>query len=227
VRWINPVGDWRPGLGTLEVYTKTPIQDVFKTGRLTVRIPKRWSSEETKEWAAGKYWFQGFPWLPAPRADSALLWTFLGLDDWAGKRVLDFGCHHGYHAFRAAWRGATVLGVDSDPEVVERARIINDHIECADVDFELTTGPFPPEGHWDVVLCLSVLHQIDPTYQDLPVWVELLRTLAPVVWLELINPPLQGKMTPEQVDDIVGQKPVLHYKHRVRCTRSLYRLEGK
>jgi ubiquinone/menaquinone biosynthesis C-methylase UbiE len=40
----------------------------------------------------------------------------------AGKRLLDLGCGNGYLARRFAQAGATVVGVDSAPEIIRRAR---------------------------------------------------------------------------------------------------------
>lgn len=226
VRWRNESGHWRPNRNLVEIYTKRPVPDSFREQGILVTALRRWTGEERSRWAAPLYWWQGYPWLKAPRSESMMLWErAMGRDDWTRKSVLDYGCHTGLHAIEAARRGAVVVGVDRDREKVERAQAINDHIEMQDAMFHVEQHE--PEGRWDVVLHLSVLHQYDPSYRQLPDLLSWLRRSCDVAWLELINPPLRGGMSAEEVDRIVGVEPVLRYQHKVRRWRSLYRIAGQ
>jgi SAM-dependent methyltransferase len=71
----------------------------------------------------------------------------------AGERVLDVGCGSGNAALAAARRFCRVVGVDGDPELLERARRRAD-AEGLEVTFvEAGAGDLPfPDGAFDVVL---------------------------------------------------------------------------
>jgi SAM-dependent methyltransferase len=82
-------------------------------------------------------------------------------EDMTGKSVLDIGCSHGFFCFEAARRGATrVLGLDVEPEVVRKNRLLADclglNVEFGVIDIERQrlTEKF------DYVLCLNVLHHL-------------------------------------------------------------------
>lgn len=84
--------------------------------------------------------------------------------DLEGKSVLDLGCKHGYFCFEAKRRGAgRVVGVDVDPDSVEKARLLADCLGL-DVSFEgldIEEDPLPEP--FDYVLCLNLLHHLrDP-----------------------------------------------------------------
>lgn len=226
IRWRRHDDEdrWRPATSRLELYTKTPLPDCFRSGRLKITIPERWDECRAHEWSKGQYWFQAFPWSEKQRVDTAILAEQFKTEDWEGKRVLDFGCNTGFWAFEVAKAGAAhVVGIDRAPEIIERAEFIRDHIEQENVYFE--TGENLPElDRFDVCICLSVIHQFDEEYKTLAAWVDRLKKIADVVWLELINPPLRGRMREAEVDAIVGGVRRLHYKHQIRRTRSLYRI---
>jgi SAM-dependent methyltransferase len=218
----------------LELCSKRPLPDSCRKGPLEVRFVDRWPVERAQAWAFSidwrHRWFQGFDWLPPDlrRSDSSLLWRFMGERDFAGKTVLDFGCNDGYHAQQAARRGAQVLGVDINEKTLKVARTVNDHVLGRDVRF--LPGETPPEGLWDLTFSLSVWHQPDPTYDRLEEHLQDMRRRArEVVFVELINPPLEGSLSQDQVDLIVarqGGRKLYHYRHQVRRTRTLYELPG-
>lgn len=78
--------------------------------------------------------------------------------DVAGQRVLDVGCGDGALACTLARRGADVVGVDPDPEMVEaanrRAVALANHAEFAEGHVERL--PFPDDS-FDVVVAVTVL----------------------------------------------------------------------
>ena len=83
----------------------------------------------------------------------------------AGQRILDIGCGTGTLAIELKRRqpGATVTGLDADPEMIEQARAKS---ERAGKDLELTQGfstalPYPDES-FDLVLSTLFFHHLDP-----------------------------------------------------------------
>jgi SAM-dependent methyltransferase len=51
-----------------------------------------------------------------------------------GRRVLDAGCGTGRVAIELAARGLDVVGVDNDPDMIERARVKSDTVEWIEAD---------------------------------------------------------------------------------------------
>lgn len=83
----------------------------------------------------------------------------------SGNRVLDLGCGTGTLAIDAKRTepGATLVGLDADPEMLARARR---KAERAGVEVELTEGfsnalPYP-DGSFDRVLSTLFFHHLDP-----------------------------------------------------------------
>jgi len=185
----------------------------------------RWTDEQIAQWARGKYWFQSFPWCPVQRADSAFVWNTLAPHvAWPGKTALDIGCNYGYHCFAAAKAGAVATGFDTDPRSIEMATTIRDHIELQDVRFVTIR----PEETFDVVLYLSVQHQFDPDYSRLEESVGALRHQArETVFVELIVPPLEGRRTQRDIEAALQGEMLAIYRHRVRGTRAIYKVNGK
>jgi 2-polyprenyl-3-methyl-5-hydroxy-6-metoxy-1,4-benzoquinol methylase len=208
----------------LEVYTKTLLPASFKNGELTVTFFFKWTQEFISSWQDGKYWFQGFQWLPVKRSQSDMIWGYLDKEDFRNKTVLDYGCHHGYYSFKASRLGAVVTAIDKGQKAIERAVEINHHIEQQDIRF--LVGDKLMDERFDFIFELSVYHQIDPTYWNLAQHLEDLKLRCKVLYLELINPPLKGPLIQDQVDGLVGGHKLVHYKHRVRRYRTLYRLLG-
>jgi SAM-dependent methyltransferase len=78
----------------------------------------------------------------------------LQLPSLQGKRFLDLGCNTGHYCKLAQAGGATrVVGVDSDPQVIRKAREESPSIEYRDTGWD----DFPP-GEFDVVIFLSAIH---------------------------------------------------------------------
>jgi len=200
-----------------EVISKKLIPDNFKNGEIQFEILERWSDEEIKAWAEDKYWFQSFPWSPQV-ADSRLVWDAINHVDWSGKTVLDIGCHYGFHSFRASELGAICRGVDTNPETIKTARTINDHIEMRNVEFAAED-----DGRTaDYIFYLSVHHQFDPDYSTLKKTVAAYKKRCGTLFVELIRPPLFG--AGKNVDELVGGKKLLTYKHKVRGERAIYEI---
>jgi 2-polyprenyl-3-methyl-5-hydroxy-6-metoxy-1,4-benzoquinol methylase len=209
-----------------ELYFKKIIDDKFKADDVELTIYDKWSQEKIDEWQKGKYWFQTFDWaLPETvRSDSNLIWNHMRHENYANKTVLDVGSNYGFYSFQASKLGAIVTGTEikqSDIDMAEQIR----HIEMTDCKF--TINDSIPDQKYDFIFHLSVWHWPDPTYKDLPKLIEELKQKGKIIYLELINPPLiRTGLTIEDVDNIVGGEKLIHYKHKVRKTRTLYRLRG-
>ena len=145
-------------------------------------------------------------------------------EDYEKKSVLDFGTHYGFFAFQASKKGAIVEAIDIDPDIINMANTINEHIEQQDILFRL--GNALPEKEYDFIFELSVYHSIDRTYQKLPQHLEELKKRCRVLFLELVNPPFKGHFSQEEVDGMVGGEKLLHYRHKVRRMRTLYKVKG-
>ena len=206
----------------LELMSRERIPDEFKTGELTLRVYGKWSEDEIKEWIPTQYWFQTFPWSPK-KADSSYVWNQIqNRVEWHGKRVLDIGGHTGFFSFNAANEGAIVTLFEPDEEPLKRAQTIGRHIECADITYALRD----PMDNYDTIMYLSVHHQPDPKYDQLKGKLVELKSRCKDLLLELIVPPLEGDMTAEQIDEIVGVAPLAEYKHKVRKIRRIYHVKG-
>ncbi|MCX4881702.1 trans-aconitate 2-methyltransferase [Streptomyces sp. NBC_00847] len=75
-------------------------------------------------------------------------------------RAMDVGCGTGDLARLLAGRANRVCGVDSDPEIVARARELTGD-QYAHVTFSVADAPggLPP-GPYDVITCVAVLHHL-------------------------------------------------------------------
>lgn len=106
--------------------------------------------------------------------------------DVAGKRLLEFGCGAGAMCFAFADRGARVLGVDVDAQVIDIARRwgASRGSVCEFVHIDHTL-PFP-DGSFDVIYSSSTFEHVAWPEQALR---ELDRVLAPdgVVYLAFPN----------------------------------------
>ena len=96
--------------------------------------------------------------------------------DCAGKRVLEYGCGPGSHAFDLARRGAKVTGIDISPVAIDIARREAEadglEITFEVMDAERTTFA---DGSFDLIVGTGILHHLDldRTYA------EIARLLAP------------------------------------------------
>jgi SAM-dependent methyltransferase len=215
---------------TLEVLTKTPLPDNMKEGNIEVELPKKWSHFDVQSWARDKYWFQGFDFAPVQRADSKSLWLTIDTINWSGLSVLDYGCHYGYMSFEASRKGAIVWGIDNNSKSLNMARTIRDHVIQQDVKFSKQNS-FVHKS-FDVVIYLSVHHQVDKNYIRLEQAIGTLKNTArKFVFLELILPPMFPKdrsMSEQDIDNLVASQggfPLRRYKHNVRGERKVYMIE--
>jgi malonyl-CoA O-methyltransferase len=80
----------------------------------------------------------------------------------AGLRVLDVGCGTGRHAVRLAAQGASVIGLDPTPEMLDRARA---KARTLGADVDLRAGGLESLeeslGEFDLVLCCLVLSHVE------------------------------------------------------------------
>jgi len=217
-------------INTLEVLTKRMLPDSMKEGEIIVELPRKWSHYDIEDWVRDKYWFQGFDFAPVKRADSKSLWCTIDAIDWAGLDVLDYGCHYGYMSFEASKKGACVLGIDNNKDSLSMAETIRDHIVHQDVTF--MNRKLLGKKSFDVVLYLSVHHQIDPNYKRLSQAIKEFKDVArKYIFLELIVPPMFPKdrgMTEQDIDFMIaslGGFALRKYKHNVRGQRKVYMIE--
>lgn len=228
--WAIKWGGSRLPSGYLEMISKCRFPDALRRWPIHVEILAPLPREKIMRWAAGIDFFQGFDWLPAGQraANSALVWDAIAARaSFPNKDILDVGCNFGYHAFRASRAGARVVGIDTNKNVLPVARLINDHIEMQDVRFSDRLGPELP-ATYDIILMLSVLHQRDENYDRLEETLAFWKPLARErLFVELINPPLQGRRTEGEIDRAVGGRVLLRYRHKIRAIRKVYEIESK
>jgi SAM-dependent methyltransferase len=123
-------------------------------------------------------------------------------EDCAGKRVLEYGCGPGSHAFDLARRGAHVTGIDISPVAMEiaRDRAAREGLEAEFLVMDAEHTTFP-DGSFDLIVGSGILHHLDLSRT----YAEIARLLAPggrAVFVEplghnaLIN--LYRRVTPGQ-----------------------------
>jgi len=223
--WVKRSHDHTSGVGLLEIITKEPIPEDFREGELEIELAEYWNENQIREWAKDIYWWQTFDFSPTKRAQSKFLWDTMNIVDWSGCSVLDIGCHYGYHSFQASKHGARVVGFDKGLAGVKTAKIIRDRVMHEDVNFVVED----PGGEFDIILYLSVHHQIDPNYCNLRNKIDEYKLRAKkYLFVELIVPPhfpSDKSMTEEEIDTIVGGRILARYAHKVRGTRKVYWIE--
>ncbi len=84
-------------------------------------------------------------------------------DEIAGKRILDFGCGDGYQSAAMALRGAGyILGLDTNPPTLDRARRLAADMSLGNVDFREKLDE-NDRGAFDIVISQnSMEHFPDP-----------------------------------------------------------------
>lgn len=83
------------------------------------------------------------------------------IPDVTGKRILDAGCGHGRYAAWLAERGAEVVGVDANAEMLDRARQrLGEQVDLRQADI---TEPleFAADGEFDGVVSGLSLHYVE------------------------------------------------------------------
>lgn len=218
---------------TIEVISRRSLPESFKTGPLTVEVFHKLSPVEIATWAADQYWFQTFPWTPRRKdgqrtADSAMLWnTIVDQCLWRDRNVLDIGTHYGYHAIQASRAGATVIGMDVDKMALDNARVIDRYIEQEGIEYVAAD----PGGRFDIILYLSVHHQIDESYKKLAETILGYRRRCEDLFVELILPSSCKQfgrgMSDDDVDRLVGGLVLTTYKHPIRGFRRVYHVKGE
>jgi len=212
-------------LNTIEVLTKKLLPEDFKVSKIDVSFPDLWSDEKITAWSKNQYWFQTFPFSFRKRADSQFVWDTINKISWNDMEVLDIGCHYGFFSFKASEHGASVVGMDINKNSLSVAQTIQDHIIQQDVDFCSTF----PNQQFDVILYLSVHHQIDSSYESLESSISRLKQkIRKHLFIELIMPPLfpeRSSLTELDIDKIVGGRVLARYKHTVRGNRKIYWIE--
>jgi len=99
--------------------------------------------------------------LATPGTDRSATANMIFPEDMTGKTVLDIGCKYGYFGFEALKRGASrVVGVDVDPDSVEKGRQIADCLGSEAKFGLLDVETDPIEEPFDYVLCLNLLHHL-------------------------------------------------------------------
>ncbi len=207
---------------TLEIYSRrllpvTEKNTVTIYGALTRQQCVAFQHEAYK---LGHKWFQAHEWLlpQYKRHDAHIIVKQLG--DVHGLTVLDFGSCEGQVAHALARGGAEVTATDKRSAILGEA--ISRHIECQDVAW--VSSDKVPEGTWDIVLSLSVWHQMDRSYQHLKGHLDILGSRATkAVYIELMTPPLSGKLDVDAFMAQRGAEKLYTYQHKVRRRRTLYR----
>ena len=149
--------------------------------------------------------------------------------DCGGKRVLEYGCGKGSHAFALARRGAEVSGIDISSEGIRQATVRGTAERLSDkLSFKVMNAEALafPDNHFDIVCGGGILHHLDLQRAC----TELVRVLKPsgrAVFFEplghnpLIN--LYRRMTPDMrsadehplvEDDLAA---MARYFHEAEC----------
>jgi trans-aconitate 2-methyltransferase len=118
------------------------------------------------------------------------------------KRVVDLGCGTGatVPVLRARWPDATVVGVDSSPEMLAKARSEHAHTEFVEADIA-TWRPIDPS---DVVFSNAALHWLDDHETLFP---SLLEGVRPGGWLAVQMPRNFAAPSHECVVETIDQGP--------------------
>lgn len=119
---------------------------------------KRRVREPWKAWQEQKFNAQGDELLPGNyrHVQAAFFDSHFAAVTLRQARVLDFGCGNGYFSARFARMGATVMALDSSPELIAVARA--NHGSCGNIAFHLTA---------DFSAALAVLSDIEAQSIDL------------------------------------------------------------
>lgn len=118
--------------------------------------------------------------------------------------VVDLGCGTGASTrpLAARWPGARVLGVDSSPQMLERARRSDPDRRIEWVEADITDWELP--GRPDVVVTNAVLQWVPGHLELLPGWME---QLAPGGWLALQVPGNAGAPSHTLLRELVERLP--------------------
>jgi trans-aconitate 2-methyltransferase len=118
-----------------------------------------------------------------------------------GMKVVDLGCGTGELTRRLADKlpGSEVVGIDSSPEMLERAR------EQASSRLRFEVGSIENvEGEWDLVFSHAAIHWVDDHHSLVP---RLLSILSPGGQLAIQLPSNHGHPTHTLIREIVAEEP--------------------
>ncbi len=216
----------RMGSHILELVSRQPLPQSFLSGPVEVSFPSLWDAATREAWVAEQYWFQSFDWSPR-KADSGLVRDIIRpACSWSNRTVLDVGAHYGYHSFWASAEGASVVGFEPEAPSRSNAITIDQHIEQEGILFV----DRDPGGSFDVILYLSVHHQIDPAYDRLEETVAGYAARCQDLFVEIILPSsirqFGGKRTDLEVDRLIGGEVLHTYPHRTRGRRRIYHVRN-
>jgi len=128
-------------------------------------------------------------------------------EDLAGWRALDVGCNAGFYSFELAKRGATVLGIDSDPHYLRQAEWAAGELGLTDrVSFrrQQVYDLAREGGQFDLVLFMGVLYHLRYPLLGLDIVCRLVRRL--MVFQTLTLP---GREVADQLDHRINEREAL------------------
>jgi hypothetical protein len=203
----------------LEIYTRKPLPDLGEVVKVAIFVPiADIYGFATEYFAKGHKWFQAHKWLPEiyRRHDATRVLEFVG--DVRGKTVLDHGACEGQLATALARQGAIVTAVE------KRSAALGEEItRCIEgMDVTWISDDVLPAGRWDIIFSLSVWHQQDPSYADLGAHLADLEQHGRKVFIELMTPPLKGKLDVFGFMRRCGYHLLETYQHPVRRVRSVF-----
>jgi 2-polyprenyl-3-methyl-5-hydroxy-6-metoxy-1,4-benzoquinol methylase len=146
-----------------------------------------------------------------------------------GGRVLDVGCGVGIMSALAAGlgRAASVIGFDVSRRAIDVARGVKMPGACDMTFHALPAGTFP-EGEFDVVLCIDVLHHVPPAAQH-----EFLRQVcdhvapAGMLIFKDISPKPWWKAQANRLHDLIMARQWVNYRHESQVAVTLRSLGGE
>jgi SAM-dependent methyltransferase len=102
------------------------------------------------------------------------------IGDCRGLRILDVGCGAGHYAAELTHRGASVVGIEGSPRLLEHAaHRLGDRVELRQHDLE-TPLTFAADASYDGAVMALVIQYVDARRQLLA---ELARVVRPGAWL--------------------------------------------
>ena len=144
-------------------------------------------------------------------------------------RVLDVGCGVGIMSALAAGPGKarSVVGFDVSQRAIDVARGIQVPGACSMTFHALPAGTFP-EGEFDMVLCIDVLHHVPPAVQN-----EFLRQTCQhvaaggLLIFKDISPKPWWKAQANRLHDLIMARQWVHYRREAEIVGMLNELGGE
>ena len=147
----------------------------------------------------------------------------------ANATVLDVGCGAGIMSALAAGpgRAKSVTGFDISEKSIAIARGVKIADACAMTFHALPAGEFP-QGEFDVVLCIDVLHHVPPAVQ----W-DFLREVCGrvkaggVLIFKDISPRPWWKAFANRMHDLIMARQWVNYRHERDVAEQLRKMNGE